>query len=163
MTAAAEWLEIETQFPVRPEEIEQRLPSQLPIGTTLHEVREAPWQVPSLAAQLQGAEYEVAVRSSLSLEEVQEKVGRFLATETWPLEEQRKGKARTSDLRKGVEELEVGEWAAGSGQLRMVLHHNAGAHARPDALVQALGLGSRTMVHRRRLLFGSSTDSCLGN
>ncbi len=153
MTAEAEWMELELASSVALEEVCERLPAQLPAGLALHWVREASPQAPALGACLRAADYTVTVAQPPPLEQVRERVEQFLHTETWPITERHKGQERTRDLRAGVESLALGPWQAEQGCLQMRLRQGAVGHARPEKILQVLGISGQQRIHRQRLLF----------
>lgn len=157
VTAAAEWLEIELQSPVGLDEIRGRLTEQLPEGLQITGVSEAPWGASSLASRLWAGEYEVEVRPPPPRTAVQEHIRRFLASTSWPMEEERRGRRRTVDLRSLVLEAEVGDWDDERGRLRLLLRHGAAGSVRPESVLRAWGLETPVWVHRKRLIFGGSS------
>ncbi len=152
MTAEAEWLEVALRLPVSPEEARDRLAEQLPAGMALQSLVPAPWAAPALAARVQGVEYEVQVCRPPPRETVQDKVQSFLQAPNWPVQEEHKGRLRAVDLRAVVSEVELGEWTAAVGHLRLLLRFAGGRSARLDAVLGALGIDAPALFHRRRLL-----------
>jgi radical SAM-linked protein len=153
MTAAAEWLECALGAPVAVDEVFRRLHGQLPAGIALERVVEAPWRAPALAASLRASHYLVHVRHAPPLEAVRERVRQFCAASTWVVQEERKGRVRSVDLRALVGEVELGPEGAVQQELHLVLRHEAGRSARVEAVLRALGLGTVALVHRQGLTF----------
>lgn len=155
MTADEEWLEAELGAAVLPEEVHRRLAGQLPPGLALLRVQEAPWRASPLAGRVQGGEYQVEIKDPPPRAALLEQVGRFLSSETWPVQEEHKGRQRTVDLRRGVIEAEVEAWASARARVRLLLRHGPQGGARPETVVRAWGVESAVLLHRRRLWLGS--------
>lgn len=162
MTAQREWMEIELNARIDPGEVRARLSAQLPAGLSLLEVREAPPDAPALTTRLQGAEYEVEVASPPPREAVEERLCRFLEADSWPVQEERRGGARTVDLRKAVRRVALGDWSASTGRLRVVLGRGHEGSARLEQLLGVLGLPLRMRVERVQL-FLSDADGMRGD
>lgn len=153
MTGAAEWLELEMRELVPPSQICRRLPPQLPAGLELDWVGEAPRRARALTASVCGAAYRVVVPSPPSRAQIQQRLSRFLAAESWPIQIRRKGEVRQRDLRKGVVGLQLEGEDTGRSHLHMVLRHNVPSSARPQAVLEMLGANKDLLIHRERLLF----------
>jgi radical SAM-linked protein len=152
MTAGAEWLDIELRVPLSPDEIMARLPAQLPAGIALQHIVPAPRRAPALATRVRAVEYEVRVRQPPPKEPVQEQVQRLLQAQSWPVQEQHKERVRTIDLRAFIAEVELGDWTAEEGYLRLLLRCDAGRSARLATVLGALGIGPAALFHRKQLL-----------
>lgn len=162
MTARREWMEVELNRRLEPEAVKTRLSPQLPVGLELMEVREAPPNAPALTTRLQGAEYEVEVVSPPPREAVEERLGRFLEADSWPVQEERRGQVRTVDLRRAVCAVVLGDWSALRGRLRVVLGRGHEGSARLEQLLGLLGLPPRVRVERVQL-FVTDGDEMRGD
>jgi len=141
----------------------------LPEGLTVHEVRAVEPRGPALQTQVVSAEYRVTVEWDPELiegwdepaKQIKARIERALAATELPHE--RRG--RRYDLRPLIEqlwlercpELVEGQAAAGEAVLGMRLAARAGAAARPEAVLEVLGMGGAfSRYHRRRLLLATA-------
>ncbi len=133
----------------RNEGVAEVLASVLPDGLRVRQVCQVEEKEPALPRQVVAAEYLVTVEWGEPADEVEARIERLLAAAELPQE--RRG--RRYDLRRLIERL----WleAAGEGEivLGMQLAAREGATARPEAVLEVLGMGSAfARFHRRRLL-----------
>ena len=143
----------------------ERLVPVLPAGLTVHEVRVVEPRGPALTTQISAVEYRVTVGWDEPAEAVEARIKRVLAATELPQE--RRG--RRYDLRPLIEDLWLercpepcpepaeglveGRVAEGEVVLGMQLAARAGATARPEAVLEALGMGGAfARYHRRQLL-----------
>jgi radical SAM-linked protein len=120
----------------------------LPAGLGVKEVREVPLRAAALQTQVVASEYRVTVEWEDGRSAAEEQVGRVLAAVELP--HVRRGKRY--DLRPLIERLWVAEdqpGAAGELVLGMVLAAREGATARPEAVVEVLGLEGRCAKYSR--------------
>jgi hypothetical protein len=134
----------------------------LPDGLTVSHVTLVGVKEPALQTQVVAAEFIVTVEWRPEMAEarsdpdemVEARIERVLAAAELPQE--RRG--RQYDLRPLIERLWVERMEEGIVVLGMQLAARAGATARPEAVLEALGMGgSFARYHRRRLL--TSVDS----
>ena len=120
----------------------------------MKEVREVPPQEPALQTQVVASEYLVIAESNEPEKEVQERVGRVLAEAELP--QVRRGKSY--DLRALIDNVRLEQDEAvepGHLVLGMILAAREGATGRPEAVLEALGLGGSHAQYRRlRLILG---------
>ena len=161
-TGEAELLDVWLEEPMQVEAFPRALVSVLPDGLTVSQVILVGVKEPALQTQIVAAEYIVTVESHPEMTEawsgpdeaVKERIERVLAAAELPQE--RRG--RQYDLRPLIERLWVERMEGGTVVLGMQLAARAGATARPEAVLEALGMGgSFARYHRRRLL--TSVDS----
>lgn len=144
----AELLDVWLERPTPVEALVKALVPVLPDGLAVSEVRQVVLEEPALPTQVVSAEYWVAVEllSELDIEASVDKL--LMAAE---LLQEKRGKSY--DLRPLVERLWLREVVPGRAVLGMQLATRAGATARPEAVLQALGLGEMfACYHRRQLL-----------
>jgi len=129
----------------------------LPDGLTVRQVCQVRLKEPALQTLVSAAEYRVTVEWDESAEQIEARIERVLAA-TELLQERR---GRRYDLRPLIERLWLErcpglvEEQVGRGEvvLGMQLAARAGATARPEAVLEVLGMGGAfAHYHRRRLL-----------
>jgi radical SAM-linked protein len=131
------------------EGVAEALAAVLPDGLQVRQVRRVDEKEPALPTQVTAAEYLVTVEWGEPADEVEARIERLLAAAELPQE--RRG--RRYDLRPLIERLWL-EWA-GEGKivLGMQLAAREGATARPEAVLEVLGMGGAfARFHRLRLL-----------
>ncbi len=136
--AECELLDIYFDAPVDPGELAARLPAALPPGLTVRAVEAAPLTAPPLPSQVVAADYVVTFLDPPP-PDLPERVARLMAAETVPFTRKRQEREITFDLRPRILEAR-GEECAGQPTLVLRLAHGAGGAARPEDVVQALGL-----------------------
>ena len=156
-TGGAELLDVWLEEPLPVKDFARALAPVLPDGLLVSQVRQVILKEPSLPAQIVAAEYRVTVEWSEQAEAVQARIEQVMAATE--LMHERRG--RQYDLRPLIERLwlercpEPVEGRAGGGEvvLGMQLAARAGATARPEAVLDVLGMGEAfARYHRRRLL-----------
>ena len=159
-TGEAEWLDVWLEKPMSVGDLSRALVPTLPDGLTIGQVRQVMAKEPALQTQIVSAEYRVTVEWYPELvegrseppEEVEARVERVLSAKK--LLQERRG--RQYDLRPLIERLWLEQAGAGKVVLGMRLAARAGATARPEAVVEALGMGGAfARYHRRRLMIGA--------
>lgn len=131
------------------EGIAEALTPVLPEGLQVKQVRRVDEKEPALPTQVVAAEYLVTVEWSEPADEVERRIERLLAMEE--LAQERRG--RRYDLRPLIERLWLERAGEGEIVLGMQLAAREGATARPEAVLEALGMGGAfARFHRRRLL-----------
>ncbi len=153
----AELLDAWMEQPLAPEKARELLARTLPEGLEILEVREAGLEEPSLPVQVDAAEYEVHVETSLSEEELRERVEELLARKMLP----RERRGRLYDLRPLIRTLKVDGLQEGQATLRMVLSLGEGKTGRPEEVLDELGLGGAffQVVRRAMVLKGEQEGS----
>lgn len=150
-TGGAELLDVWLERPVEPERFGRALVPVLPLGLDIGEVYQVAPQAPPLQTQVVAAEYLVTAEWDEPPALVEERIGRVMAAAELP--QVRRGKRY--DLRPLIERLWLEDYAAGSVVLGMQLAAREGATARPEAVVEALGIGTGGELiryHRKRLI-----------
>jgi radical SAM-linked protein len=144
----AELLDVWLERPTSVDAFTRALVPVLPDGLAVSGVRQVVLKEPSLPSQVISAEYRVTAESPAEFD-AEASIDRALAATELPQERRRK----TYDLRPLIERLWLQEAMAGCVVLGMQLAARAGATARPEAVLQALGLGETfARYHRRQLL-----------
>lgn len=145
------WLEVgaEEQGDRGAEEIGAALKPVLPEGLRVSRVYQVEEKEPALPTRVAAAEYRVTVEWGETEAQVLTRVERLLAAAELPQE--RRG--RRYDLRPLIERLWVEKMCPGEVVLGMQLVAREGATARPEAVLEALGMGGAfAHFHRCRLL-----------
>jgi len=149
-TGAAELLDVWLACPVAAAEARARLAGVLPAGLSADLVEEVPLEAPALQALIAAAEYVVTVEWDEPAAHVEARIARLLGLSELPLDQ----RGRRSDLRPLIEGLWLESALAGQVRLKMRLAARAGATARPEAVLEALGLGKAfARFHRERLVW----------
>ncbi len=132
----------------------KRLDKELPQGSEILSVEEVDLTLPSLQSQVRFSEYRVMIESSLPEECVKERLERALAASSLPRRREKKGKSKEYDLRPLIEALWVEEKCDDHLALVMRLHTGSRETARPDEVLDILGLGEApSFIQRERLMF----------
>ncbi|MCX7682934.1 MAG: TIGR03936 family radical SAM-associated protein [Anaerolineae bacterium] len=151
-TGGAELLDVWLERPVELEKFGRALVPVLPLGLTIGEVYLVPPQAPALQTQVIAAEYRVTAEWDAPAAQVEERIHSIMAMTELP--QMRRGKAY--DLRPLIERLWLEDYTAGSITLGMQLAAREGATARPEAVLEALGIGTGgerlVRYHRKRLI-----------
>jgi len=148
-TGAAELLDIWLERPVTVESFTKSLPPVLPTGLQISQVRQVQVKEPALPTQVRASEYRVSVEWEETAAQVEARIKRLLAATELPRE--RRGKRY--DLRPLIEHLWLEEVVSGSELvLGMQLAARPGATARPEAVLEALGMDGAFARYQRRLL-----------
>ena len=128
-----EVMELDLCEPLEPSEVLRRLSAVSPPGLEFFEAVAVP---PGRPAQARSVVYEVVVPDGRR-DGAREALGRFLSAETWPHTRRRPDRAdAVVDLRPFVADAALG----GDGTLRLRLTIQPGGSARPEELLDALGL-----------------------
>lgn len=142
----AEMLDVWLERPTLVEAFTKALVPVLPDGLRIREVRAVDPGEPALSVQIASAEYQVVVESSLP--DLGTCIDEILS-ETELLQEWR---GKLYDLRPLIERLWLEREGDGEAVLGMQLAARAGATARPEAVLEALGLGKAFARYHRRCL-----------
>lgn len=152
-TSRAEVLDVFLQQRMGLREFASRLKAQLPIGLQLKSVTEVPVDFPPLPARVVAAEYEVAVESQDSPEEMQARLDGLLAAQSLPRCRERPGGTREYDLRPLIQALWLASQREGVYIIGMRLQANERGTGRPDEVIATLGLAEAVRgIERLRLL-----------
>ena len=136
-----------------PREFLNRVRPQLPPGLQIVDVREVPLEEASLQSRVRFADYRADVQSDLTRREVEDRVRQLLEATEVLGERRREGKVRRYNLRPLVEDLSVESWND-PRRLHMRLRNSPSGAARPDEVLEALGLGRQAaQIHRVLLVF----------
>jgi radical SAM-linked protein len=149
-TGEAELVDVWLEQPTSGEGLTQALSPVLPQGLSVSQVRQVELQEPPLQTRIVSAEYRVTVEwPAESAAQVESRVARLLAAKALPQE--RRGKRY--DLRPLIERLWLEDADGSNVVLGMQLAARAGATARPEAVLEALGMDSSfAQFHRQRLI-----------
>lgn len=141
VTGRAELLDLWLDEVLAPEEIVARLRSSLPSGLDVLAVHEVPLRSPSMQSQMRAAGYQAVVHSSEPLEAVQARIRMLLDAPSLLRQRHHKGKWQTYDLRPLIQAVAIEQVKPGMQVLIMRLQASPEGAGRPDALLEALGLG----------------------
>ncbi len=148
-TGAAELLDVWLERPVSVEALAKTLAPVLPDGLAISEVRQVVVEEPALPTQVVAAEYLVTVESSEAGNQIEARIEQVLAADELPQE----WRGKPYDLRPLIERLWVERDSEREIVLGMQLAARAGATARPEAVLEALGVRETfARYHRRRLI-----------
>jgi radical SAM-linked protein len=148
-TGEAELLDVWLDRPMSVRGLTRALTPVLPDGLTIRQVGRVMSKEPALQTQVVSAEYRVTVAWDEPTEQVQARVERVMATTELPQE--RRG--RRVNLRPLIERLRLERASRGRITLEMQLAAREAATARPEAVLEALGMdGAFARYHRLRLL-----------
>lgn len=149
-TSGGEVLDIWLERPVNTEAAAAALGGVLPEGLTVGAVKEVLLSAPALQAQIISAEYLATVEWSEPAQQVEARIAQLLASAEVPYD--RRG--RIANLRPLIERLWLERTGDGCAVLGMQLAARASATARPEAVLEALGMGTAfARYHRLRLLW----------
>jgi radical SAM-linked protein len=131
----------------------KRLAIECPAGISINQVQEVGVGLPSVQSLVRFSEYRVSVAPTVSMGDVQERIGGLLAAKTIPRERLRDKEIRRYDLRPQIDSLWIAEWGKDEGVLGMLLQTDERATGRPDDVLSALSLGeSERSVLRTKLI-----------
>jgi radical SAM-linked protein len=148
-TGEAEWLDVWLEPPAMIDRFATALVPVLPHGLTISQVVQVELKEPALQTQIASAEYHVTVEWDEPAEQTKARVRRVLAATQLPQE--RRG--RPYDLRPLIEKLQLAQRHKGDVVFQMQLAARQGATARPEAVLQALGMDDPfARYHRKRLI-----------
>ena len=161
-TGDAELLALRLCEATSPEDVKERLNRQLPPGIEIVEA----WAVPGhrkkeTFGELDVAEYRIAVTGSFEEEEISARIGRLLQSEELLVRRGGKRPEREVDLRPMILSLDLAEAGADGIELHARLQTGSHGGARPQEVVELLGLGDeeRPVSYRRTGIYASSAVS----
>ena len=140
-----ELIDVWLEEPVSLEQFTKSLVPVLPDGLRVKRVQEVDARAPAMQTRVVATEYRVIVEWDGSAEGAQDRVERLLAAEQFPHE--RRGKRY--DLRPLIEDLQLEQVSEGKAVFAMRLSARPGATGRPEAVLDALGLGDAFARYRR--------------
>jgi radical SAM-linked protein len=166
-TGETELLDVWLEEPMQVEAFLRALVPVLPAGLTVSQVTPVGAKEPALQTQIVAAEFIVTVEWRPEMTEarsgpdeaVEARVERVLAAEELPQE--RRG--RQYNLRPLIERLWVERMEEETVVLGMQLAAREGATARPEAVLEALGMGGSFARYHRRRLFTSLDSPGVGD
>jgi radical SAM-linked protein len=147
-TGEAELLDVWLENPVSVEAFAKALVPVLPDGLAVSEVRQIVVEEPALPTQVAAAEYLVTVEGGRAGNQIEAHIEQVLAAGELP----REWRGKPYDLRPLIERLWVEREGEAEAVLAMQLAARAGATARPEAVLEAIGLGQAFARYRRRCL-----------
>ncbi len=132
----------------------ERLNAANPAGLRVYDITDVPIKDPALPTQVSTSEFVITpFDESISADDLRARVETLLAQ---PTIERVTANAKRYDLRPRILDLTVDE----DGSLIALLSSNERSNARPDELVDALGLPmEQVRIHRRRLNLDNSTQA----
>jgi radical SAM-linked protein len=173
-TGEAELLDAWLEKPLPVEDFARALMPVLPDGLTVSQVHPVGLKEPALQTRIVGAEYRVTVERRPEpveggdpepveggdgpAEQVEARIERALAATE--LAHERRG--RRYDLRPLIERLWLEQVGGGEFVLGMQLAARAGATARPEAVLEVLGMGDAFARYHRRGLIAATSPSAGG-
>jgi radical SAM-linked protein len=153
-TGTAEVMDVILDDLMSPAEFIARVRSVLPAGLTVTAVEEVAVRAPSLQSALCRAEYRVTVETALPAGELSRCIAGLLDADRLEQQRVRRGRLETFDLRSLVDDVRLETVSEGQAVLWMRLSAGQRGNARPDAVLEALGLaGGYALVERTKLLF----------
>ncbi|PKO23446.1 MAG: hypothetical protein CVU38_04010 [Chloroflexi bacterium HGW-Chloroflexi-1] len=138
--ATAEIVDVLLEEPLAPLDMARRLAVTLPPGLRVVSIKKVDSRLPALQSQVRAAEYRVSVVWEGDRADLEARVAALLAAPTLPRERMHKGRRRSYDLRPLVEGLRLEDETAEGYCLWMRLRHGTGGTARPEDVLDALGL-----------------------
>ncbi|MGE5576955.1 MAG: TIGR03936 family radical SAM-associated protein [Syntrophothermus sp.] len=141
-TSEAEYADFEFSRPVGAEEVAQRLNAVLPEGIQILDAAQVPLDSGALMAMIDLAEYQVEVsgQPALTRDQVQGAIRELLARRTVTVERKGKKGIKVFDLRPLIEEISWCGEDHGAHRIAMRLKMGNSGNARPEEIVDALGL-----------------------
>lgn len=156
-TGSAEIVDIILTESISPEEARTRIRPALPRGIQLQRVEEVPLKSPTLQQLLRQAEYRVVVEIDLPAELLAERIQALLGATEFIQTRRRRKKKEVFDLRPWLHDLRLEKVGEGEVELWMRLTSGQFGNLRPEAVLEALGLGDRwAEIERTRLIFDDS-------
>src|SRR5262249_14422846 len=139
-TTEADLMDVILERPLSPEAVMARLNAQLPPNARVLKAEEVAYSAPSVESQLAAATYELRVEGAENEDALRAAIADLLARPSIPRVREREGRRREYDLRPLIAELAVLDRSGGWGRLRLTLATGESLSARPEEVVEALGL-----------------------
>ena len=144
-------MRLDAEIPL--EGLKERIQAAVPSGLQILDVESVDEKLPALQTLVEEAEYEVLLTNPLAIPDLAERLSLMLDASTLPRE--RRGKAY--DMRPLIEQVDVSTTPAGEVRLHMRLSARPSATARPEEVLDQLGIPSdTTRIERTRLIFSDS-------
>jgi radical SAM-linked protein len=153
VTGWAEVLDAWFTDSLAPETVVGSLRSKSPTGLEILAVEQVDLKDPSLQSQMLAAGYKALIQSQEPKEAIELRIQELMAAPTLLRQRHHKGKVQTYDLRPWVQELAVQGMGQGLRELTMRLQASPQGAARPDAVLDALGLSLAPHTVERTNLF----------
>ena len=151
-TGSQEVLDVLLDRAIDPDELGRRLAPALPVGVSVSEIREAALDEAALQTRVASSDYRVDVEWDGTEAQAEQLVADLLNASELPA--QRKGKP--FNLRPLIERLWVEDVGPGRVILNMQLAAEPGRTARPEAVLDALGMGEPVAsYHRERVILAT--------
>lgn len=150
--SSAEVVDVFLEKSLSPLDLAHRLSGVLPPGLRVISIEEVEPGLPALQSQVRAAEYRVRVPWERDRADLEARVAALLAAATLPRERVHKGQRRVYDLRPLVEALRVEAEGDDGYRLWMRLSHGSEGTARPEDVLDALGLTDVTFSVERTAL-----------
>jgi radical SAM-linked protein len=156
VTAANELMDISITKVVSPHWFVDTVNRQLPEGLKVLEATPISPNVPSLQSQVRFTQYQVAVRTDKSEEEVKTAIDNLLTVENIPWHHERDTGRKSYDLRSLIDDIWLIESKPSSCVLGMWLRCDETGSGRPEQVTLALGFADYPeSIQRTKLLLGS--------
>ena len=156
VTAVNELMDISITKVVSPHWFVDTVNRQLPEGLKVLEATPISPNVPSLQSQVRFTQYQVAVRTDKSEEEVKTAVDNLLTVENIPWHHERDTGRKSYDLRSLIDDIWLIESKPSSCVLGMRLRCDETGSGRPEQVTLALGFAEYPeSIQRTKLLLGS--------
>jgi radical SAM-linked protein len=156
VTAANELMDISITKVVSPHWFVDTVNRQLPEGLKVLEATPISPNVPSLQSQVRFTQYQVAVRTDKSEEEVKTAIDNLLTVENIPWHHERDTGRKSYDLRSLIDDIWLIESKPSSCVLGMRLRCDETGSGRPEQVALALGFAEYPeSIQRTKLLLGS--------
>lgn len=153
-TGSAEIVDIVLDQPLDLETAPDKIGPTLPQGLKLHAIEPVPIKAPTLQNLLRQADYNVLVETDLSSEALTQQIEALLAADEIIQTRHRRKRQEKYDLRPWLYALELGSLVDGDARLHMRLACGQHGNLRPEAVLNALGLGDNwAEIERTRLIF----------
>jgi len=135
-----EVMELILTSPLSPEDFIARVRPNLPYGLDIISAEEAPLRGPSLQQRVRASEYRVRVWGLEDCREIAGKIEELLGRPVIIRRKEKKGKVRQYDLRPLIESLRLEGKEDGACVIWMLLQTRSEATARPEEILEELGL-----------------------
>jgi radical SAM-linked protein len=156
VTAVNELMDISITKVVSPHWFVDTVNRQLPEGLKVLEATPISPNVPSLQSQVRFTQYQVAVRTDKSEEEVKTAIDNLLTVENIPWHHERDTGRKSYDLRSLIDDIWLIESKPSSCVLGMRLRCDETGSGRPEQVTLALGFAEYPeSIQRTKLLLGS--------
>lgn len=133
-TSESEYVDIETEIEFNPEELVDKLNSQLPKGIEITEAVQIPENSPALMAQVSAARYKVVIEGLTESASIREALGKLMSKETIFVMKKSKSGIKEIDIKPHIMDLSLGD----DGSIEMLLATGSQGMIKPDDLFAAL-------------------------